>query len=63
MLDMGLAVSGGSDGPVNYPDPIVGIFATCNNYAPEQSISIQEALKMFTYQGAYMNFDENEREA
>jgi len=61
MLDMGLIISGGSDGPVSNPDPIGGIYAACNHYVPEQSITIQEALKMFTYQGAYMSFDEKER--
>lgn len=35
MLDIGLVVSGGSDGPVSYPDPIKGIFEACNHYVPE----------------------------
>ncbi len=61
MLDMGIVVSGSSDGPVSSPNPIKGIHAACNHYVPEQSITIQEALKMFTYQAAYMGFDEQER--
>ncbi|MHA1200341.1 MAG: amidohydrolase family protein, partial [Candidatus Heimdallarchaeaceae archaeon] len=61
MLDMGIVVSGSSDGPVSSPNPIRGIHAACNHYVPQQSITIQEALKMFTYQGAYMGFDEKER--
>ncbi|MCP4137886.1 MAG: amidohydrolase [bacterium] len=61
MLDMGIHISGGSDGPCTHPDPIKGIFAACNHYVPEQSITIEEALKMFTYEGAHMSFDEKER--
>ena len=61
MLNIGVIVSGSSDGPVSYPDPLKGIHAACNHYVPEQSITIQEALKMFTYQAAYMSFDEQER--
>lgn len=61
MLDMGIHISGSSDGPVSSPDPIRGIHSACNHYVPEQSITIQEALKMFTYQAAFMGFDEKER--
>ncbi|MCK4667674.1 amidohydrolase family protein, partial [Candidatus Dependentiae bacterium] len=48
MLDSGIHVSGGSDAPCTEPDPIAGIYAACNHFVPEQSVSIQEALKMFT---------------
>ncbi|MCP3921522.1 MAG: amidohydrolase family protein [Desulfobacterales bacterium] len=61
MLDMGIRVAGGSDAPCTLPDPIDGIYSVCNHYVPEQSITIQEALKMFTYEGAYLSFDEHNR--
>ncbi len=61
MLDMGIKISGGSDAPCTLPDPIDGIYCVCNHYVPEQSITIQEALKMFTYEGAYLSFDEHNR--
>ncbi len=61
MLDLGIHVSGGSDAPCTEPDPIAGIFAACNHFVPEQSVSIQEALKMFTSEAAWMTFDEKER--
>ena len=62
LIDMGIHVSGGSDGPVTWPDPIEGIFGACNHpYDPGESVSIAQALKMFTYEVARTSFDENER--
>ena len=61
MIDMGIHVSGGSDAPVTTPDPIEGIFAACNHFKPDQSITIAEALRMFTYEVARTGFDEKER--
>jgi len=61
LLDMGIKVSGGSDASVTVPDPIEGLYAACNYYDPEQSISIPEALSMFTCNIARTSFDENER--
>ncbi len=61
MTDMGIILSGGSDGPCTIPDPIFGMYCACNHYVPEQSLSIAEALKMFTYNTAWTCFDEKER--
>jgi len=61
MTDMGIVLSGGSDAPCTLPDPIFGIHAACNHYVPEQSLTIQEALKLFTYNAAWTTFDEQER--
>ncbi|MDP2838526.1 MAG: amidohydrolase family protein, partial [Syntrophales bacterium] len=61
MTDMGIVLSGGSDAPCTLPDPIVGIHAACNHYVPEQSLTIPEALKLFTYNAAWTTFDEKER--
>ena len=61
MIDMGIHVSGGSDAPVTPPDPIEGIFAACNHFKPDQSVTIAEALRMFTYEVARTGFDEKER--
>jgi predicted amidohydrolase YtcJ len=58
MIDLGILVSGGSDGPVIAPNPIEGIYGACNHEIPEQSVTIQEALRMFTYNVAYTSFDE-----
>jgi hypothetical protein len=61
MIEMGIHVSGGSDAPVTPPDPIEGIYAACNYLNPEHSVSIAQALRMFTYEVAYTGFDEKER--
>lgn len=61
MTDMGIVLSGSSDAPCTLPDPIAGIHAACNHYVPGQSLSIAEALKMFTYNAAWTTFDEKER--
>ena len=61
MQDMGVIVSGGSDAPCTLPDPIEGIYCACNNIVPEQSLSIADALKLFTSNAAWMSFDEKQR--
>lgn len=62
ILDAGIHLSGGSDAPVTYPDPIEGIYGACNHpYDPDQSVSIMDALKMYTYEVAWTTFDEKER--
>ena len=61
MADLGIRMSGGSDAPCTLPDPIFGIHAACNHYLPGQSLTIPEALKMFTVNAAWATFDERER--
>ncbi len=62
ILNAGIHLSGGSDAPVTHPDPIEGIYGACNHpYDPDQSVSIIDALKMYTYEVAWTSFDEKER--
>ncbi len=62
ILNAGIHLSGGSDAPVTHPDPIEGIYGACNHpYDPEQSLSIMDALRMYTYEIAWTGFDEKER--
>ncbi|NOX34114.1 MAG: amidohydrolase [Deltaproteobacteria bacterium] len=58
MLDMGIHISGGSDAPVTLPDPVFGIYCACNHYNESQSVSVMEAIKMFTYETAFTCFDD-----
>lgn len=60
-LDYGLSVSAGSDAPCTVPDPMIWIHKACNHTTPEQSMTVQEALRMSTYEGYYATFDEKER--
>jgi predicted amidohydrolase YtcJ len=62
ILDAGIPLSGGSDAPVTHPDPIEGIYGACNHpYDPAQSVTIEEALKMYTSGIAWTSFDEEDR--
>jgi predicted amidohydrolase YtcJ len=61
MLDMGIVLSAGSDAPCTDPDPISWIYKACNHSVPEQSVSVYEALRMCTYNGAWTTFDEIDR--
>jgi len=61
MLDVGLKVSGGSDAPCTLPDIGESLFAACNHYVSDQSVSIEEALRFFTWNAAWTSFDEKER--
>ncbi len=61
MIQSGITVSGGSDAPCTVPNPIEGIYAACNHYNKKEAISIEEALRMYTYNIAFGTFDEKER--
>lgn len=61
MLDMGIHISGGSDAPVTLPDPAFGIYCSCNHYNDAQSVSVTEAIKMYTYETAWASFDDDRR--
>ena len=57
----GIVVSFGSDAPCTSPDPVMWLDRAVNNPNKEEAVSIREALRMSTYNGAYVTFDEKER--
>ncbi len=59
--DNGIIVSFGSDAPCTYPDPIVWMDKAVNNAIESEAVTIQDALRMCTYNGCYTTFDEEER--
>ena len=62
MVAAGIHVRGGSDAPVIHPDPINDIYFACNHpYDDTQSLSIHEALKLYTSEIAWTSFDEEGR--
>lgn len=61
MLDYGLTISAGSDAPVTMPDPIEWLYKACNNPNEKNRMTIQEALRVCTYNGYYASFDEKTR--
>ena len=60
-VDNGIVVGLGSDAPCTSPNPIVWIDRCVNNPNKSQRVSIQQALRMATWNGYYIAFDEKER--
>lgn len=61
MWDLSITLSAGSDAPCTDPDPILWMQRACNHSNPAQSLSVREALRMCTYNGAWTTFDEADR--
>ncbi|MET1083879.1 MAG: amidohydrolase, partial [Burkholderiales bacterium] len=68
-MDAGVVVGGGSDSPVTPFQPLLGIWHAITRWVDaltlvlgrEQAISAQEALEMYTRNGAWLCFAENDR--
>ena len=65
LMNAGLVVAGGSDSPVVSSNPLIGIYAAVTRRArtgqvvlPEECISLNQALAMYTINGAYASFEE-----
>jgi predicted amidohydrolase YtcJ len=71
LIDSGAHVAFGSDWYVAPASPIEGIYAAVTRrtiddanpggWVPEQKISVQEALRAYTYEGAYASFEEDRK--
>jgi len=59
-VDNGIVVGLGSDAPCTSPSPIAWIDRCVNNPNKSQRVSIQQALRMATWNGYYIAFDEAE---
>lgn len=64
-IDSGIMAAGGSDAPVTDYNPLLGIHVAVNRKSQSgmkigdnQSISVMEAIKLYTWNGAYASFDE-----
>lgn len=67
-LEKGIPVAGSSDNPITFSNPILNIHLAVNRITqlgqtinPDERISITDALRMFTINGAYASFDENKK--
>ena len=65
-LKSGLKPAASSDCPIVQPDPLMGIYAAVTRKAesgqvllPEETISPEEALRLYTIAGAYASFEEH----
>lgn len=70
LLDAGLHCAGGSDAPIESPDPLLGIHAavtrkkagvTHGGYYPEQKLTVYEAVSLYTKGSAYVIGKEDRR--
>lgn len=71
MLEHGIHLGGGSDCPVETCDPIWGIYCAvtradekgmpAGGWLPNEKLSVEEAVKLFTIGSAYLAFEENKK--
>jgi predicted amidohydrolase YtcJ len=61
MLSYGILMAGGSDSPVTKIDPLGGIEAAARHLHSEERLSILEAGKLFTINGAKFAFEEDQK--
>lgn len=69
LTDMGVCITGSSDIPVETPNVFKGIYAIVTRknvdgsykepWLPEQSVTVEEAIKIYTLNGAYSAFEDN----
>ena len=68
-LDKGVPAAIGSDAPVTHPNPMSSLYGALNRKdkknnvetGPSQKIGIMDAIRMFTYNGAYASFEEQRK--
>lgn len=65
-VDAGVKAAIGTDGPIVSTNPLLGLSSAIdrrtsegNPIGPEQNITILEAIRMYTYNGAYATFEED----
>jgi hypothetical protein len=68
MWEAGITLSGSSDAPVEPFNPLLGIYAAVTRkdlcgqptggWKPDEKLSVEQALKLFTIGGAYQSFEE-----
>jgi predicted amidohydrolase YtcJ len=71
LLKTGAVICGGSDAPVERGEPMIEFYAAVarksikgesgEGWHPEQAVSREDALKMFTINAAYAAFEENDK--
>lgn len=61
ITDKGVIICAGSDSDVTEPNPILGIHSAVNHPIEKHRLTILEALKAYTYNGAYAAFEEQRK--
>ena len=60
-VEAGILLAGGSDSFVTPMDPLLGVHSAVNDHAPENRLTPQQALEVFTINGARLAFEESEK--
>jgi predicted amidohydrolase YtcJ len=67
-IDSGVIAAAGSDAPVTTHDPLLGIHEAVNRTTssgaeagPGQRVTVPEAIRLFTCNGAYASFEEDRK--
>ncbi len=60
IIEYGIVLAGGTDTPITPLRPLLSIHAAVNNKAPHKRVSVTDAIKMFTINGAYAIHKEKE---
>ncbi len=73
IIQTGIPVPGGSDAPVEYPDPLAGIYAAITRqdssgwpdggWQKQERMTLEQAIKSYTEWAAYASFEENKKGA
>lgn len=61
MFAAGAVVCGGSDSDVTEPRPMLGIHAAVNRAVPQCAVSVEQAIEMYTVNGAYALFEDKRK--
>jgi len=71
MLRAGVPLAGGSDCPVEPPDPLFGVYCAVTRkdmdgnpeggFSPNERVSVEDAIRIFTSGGAYAAFEEQDK--
>jgi len=60
LIKSGVLIAGGSDCPVEPISPLSGVYALVSRESfPEERVTVEEALRTYTVNGAYASFEEN----
>nr|WP_315024791.1 amidohydrolase [uncultured Aminipila sp.] len=61
IIDNGVIICGGSDSDVTEPNPLLGIHSVVNHPVKSHRLDVFQALRLYTYNGAFGIFQENKK--
>nr|WP_315020444.1 amidohydrolase [uncultured Aminipila sp.] len=61
IVESGICVCGGSDSDVTEAIPLLGIYSAVNHPVEEHRVSLYDAIRMFTCNGAFALFEEDKK--